>query len=277
MSIKNRRELHRMMDQMAIERQGLKNPYQQLVIELKEEYGLSPIEAKALIKKIQEFIESMTSNERNKEQITRTVVAIGEPAGRRLSNCKMVQVNLTMHFWGEDKIARAKGLKHLKSLKVHQLAMECYKQGGLLTHEDLQDILGISSSTIKRIIKSYKEQGIVVPTRGQIEDIGPGITHKERIIELLVRGYLYSEVMIQTSHTEASIENYERKFVRIAYLHREGKNDLKIRLITGYSEALIKSFKELYEKNISKYPEAVNKMLERFQSYLEDDFEKKIG
>jgi hypothetical protein len=116
-----------------------------------------------------------------------------------------------------------------------------------------------------------------VPTRGQIEDIGPGITHKEKIIELLVKGYLYSDVMIQTAHSEASVENYERKFVRIAYLHREGKNDLKIRVITGYSEALIKSFKDIYEKYIKAYPEAVNKMLGRFQSYIDDDFEKKTG
>lgn len=265
------------MDEMTIKRQGLKNPYQQLLIELKEEYGLSPIEAKALIKKIQEFIESMTLGERNNDQITRTVVAVGEPAGKKISDCRMIQVHLTMQFWGEDKIAKSKGLKYLKTLKVHQLAWECHQQGGLLSHEDLQDILGISCSTIKRIIKGYREKGIVVPTRGQIEDIGPGITHKEKILELLVKGYLYSDVMILTAHSEASIENYEKKFVRIAYLHREGKNDLKIRVITGYSEALIKSFKQLYEKYITAYPEAVNKMLERFQSYLEDDSEKKTG
>jgi DNA-binding MarR family transcriptional regulator len=265
------------MDEMILQRQGLKNPYQQLLIELKEEYGLSPIEAKALIKKVQEFIENMISDERNNDQITRTVVVIGEPAGKKIKDCKMKQVHLTMQFWGEDKIAKNKGLKYLKSLKVHQLSWECYQQGGLLSHEDLQDILGVSCSTIKRIIKDYKQQGIIVPTRGQIEDIGPGITHKEKIIELLVKGYLYSDVMIQTAHSEASIENYERKFVRIAYLHREGKNDLKIRVITGYSEALIKSFKDIYEKYIKTYPEAVNKMLERFQSYLDDDFEKKTG
>ncbi len=262
---------------MTTKRQGLKNPYQQLLIELKEEYGLSPIEAKALIKKIQEFIESMTSDERNNDQITRTVVAVGEPAGKKISDCRMIQVHLTMQFWGEDKIAKSKGLKYLKTLKVHQLAWECHQQGGLLSHEDLQDILGISCSTIKRIIKYYREKGIVVPTRGQIEDIGPGITHKEKIVELLVKGYLYSDVMILTAHSEASIENYEKKFVRIAYLHREGKNNLKIRVITGYSEALIKSFKQLYKKYIDAYPEAVNKMLERFQSYLEDDSEKKTG
>jgi hypothetical protein len=263
---------------MTIERQELKNLYQQLFIELKEEYGLSPIEAKALIKKVQEFIEIMIKNERNKDQITRTVVSIGEPAGKKISDCRMVQVNLTMQFWGEDKIAKSKGLKYLKSLKVHQLTWECYQQGGLLSHEDLQNILGISCSTIKRIVKTYRQQGITIPTRGQIEDIGPGITHKERIIELLIKGYLYSEVMILTAHSEASIENYEKKFVRIAYLSREGKSDLKIRVITGYSEALIKSFKELYKKYSIAYPKAVKIMLERFQSYIEEDSsEKKIG
>ena len=34
------------MDEMAIERLGYKNPYQSLLIELKEEYGMSPVEAK---------------------------------------------------------------------------------------------------------------------------------------------------------------------------------------------------------------------------------------
>lgn len=48
------------MDEMAIERLGYKNPYQSLLIELKEEYGMSPVEAKALIKKVQEFIEAIT-------------------------------------------------------------------------------------------------------------------------------------------------------------------------------------------------------------------------
>lgn len=186
-------------------------------------------------------------------------------------------VYLTMQFFGEDKILKEKGMKYLKRLKVHQLAWESYEQGGLLSYDDIQDILGISKSTIKRIVKDYRYEHIIVPTRGQIEDIGPGITHKERIIELLVKGYLYSEIMILTTHTESSIENYERKFVRIAYLYREGKNEVKIRIITGYSEALVKSFIGLYEKYIKLYPDSVNRMLRRFQSYLEDEDEKKTG
>lgn len=118
---------------------------------------------------------------------------------------------------------------------------------------------------------------ISVPTRGQIEDIGPGISHKEKIIELLIKGYRYSEIMIQTVHTEASIENYEKKFVRIAYFHREGKNKLLIRTLTGYSESLIENYTRLYTKYKVEHPEALNKILERFHRYLEYGEGKKTG
>ena len=136
----------------------------------------------------------------------------------------------------------------------------------------------ISQSTIKRIVREYRNEGIVVPTRGQIEDIGPGITHKERIIELLIKGYRYAEVIVQTGHTAASIENYERRFVRVAYFHREGKNETVIRNLTGYSECLIKKYIEMYCRYGKTHPDALNTMLQRFHRYVEyNDEEKKTG
>jgi len=259
---------------MTAERMDSKNPYQGLFIELKEYYGLSPIEAKALVKRMEQFKEEQQGGARENNQIVRQVVVLGEPAGKRIRDCKLISVNLTMNFNGEAKLEREKGLSYIKKMKVHQLAWEAYEQGGLLSYEDIASILGISISTIKRYIKQYKAEGIVVPTRGQIEDIGPGITHKEKIIELLVKGYNYSEVMIQTAHTEASVENYEKKFVRIAYFHREGKNKLLIRTLTGYSESLIEAYTELYTRYEREYPESLSKMLERFHRYLECREEK---
>lgn len=262
---------------MTVDRMGSKNPYQGLFNELKEEYGLSPIEAKALVKRVELFKEEMSSGVRDNNQIIRQVVAKGEPAGKRIRDCRLVPVILTMNFNGEEKIEANNGLSHLKRIKVHQLAWEAYEQGGLLSYEDIESILGISISTIKRCIRQYKTEGIVVPTRGQIEDIGPGITHKEKIIELLVKGYTYSEVMIQTAHTEASVENYEKKFVRVAYFHREDKNKLLIRTLTGYSEGLIDSYIELYTRYSKEYPDSLNKMLERFHRYIDCGDEKKTG
>lgn len=265
------------MGMMAVERMESKNPYQGLFNELKEEYGLSPIEAKALVKRVELFKEEMSSGVRDHNQIVRQVVVNGEPAGKRIRDCRLIPVTLTMNFNGEEKVEQKNGLSYLKKMKVHQLAWEAYEQGGLLSYEDIESILGISISTIKRYIKQYRIEGVVVPTRGQIEDIGPGITHKEKIIELLVKGYTYSEVMIQTAHTEASVENYEKKFVRIAYFHREGKNKLLIRTLTGYSEYLIDSYIELYTKYSQEYPDSLNKMLERFHRYIDCEQEKILG
>lgn len=262
---------------MTAERMESKNPYQGLFNELKEEYGLSPIEAKALVKRVELFKEEMSSGTRDNNQVVRQVVAKGEPAGKRIRDCRLVPVSLTMNFNGEEKVEKQKGLSHFKRMKVHQLAWEAYEQGGLLSYEDIESILGISISTIKRYIRQYRSEGIVVPTRGQVEDIGPGITHKEKIIELLVKGYTYSEVMIQTAHTETSVENYEKRFVRVAYFHREGKNKLLIRTLTGYSESLIDSYIELYTRYEKEYPDSLNKMLERFHRYIDCGEEKKTG
>ena len=266
------------MDEMALARMEVKNVYQELFIELKEDYGLSQIEARALIGRVEKFNEDIHDDRRSNNQIIKQVVVQGEPAGKKLRDCRLVNVKLTMYFTCEDMIEKEKGVRYLKKLKVHQLAWEAYSQGGLLSYEDIESILLISQSTIKRIVREYRNEGIVVPTRGQIEDIGPGITHKERIIELLIKGYRYAEVIVQTGHTAASIENYERRFVRVAYFHREGKNETVIRNLTGYSECLIKKYIEMYCRYGKTHPDALNTMLQRFHRYVEyNDEEKKTG
>lgn len=82
--------------------------------------------------------------------------------------------------------------------------------------------------------------------------------------------------MIQTVHTETSIENYEKKFTKIAYFHKEGKNKLLIRTLTGYSEALIESYIDLYTRYLKEYPDTLREMLERFHRYIDCGEEKKM-
>ena len=64
--------------------------------ELLEEYELSPIEAKALVKRVEQFKEEQQSRARDNGQIVKQVVAFGEPAGKGIRDCKLVPVNLTM-------------------------------------------------------------------------------------------------------------------------------------------------------------------------------------
>lgn len=122
---------------MRSERMDSKNPYQGLFNELKEEYGLSPIEAKALVKRMEQFKDDTSNGERDNNQIIKQVVAKGEPAGKRIRDCRLVPVTLTMNFKGQEKLEKEKGLSYLKKMKIHQLAWEAYEQNGLLSYEDI--------------------------------------------------------------------------------------------------------------------------------------------
>jgi len=157
------------MDGMALARLEVKNVYQELYVELKEDYGLSQIEARALIGRVEKFNEDMHDDRRSNNQILKQAVAVGELAGKKLRDCRLVNVKLTMYFTCEDRIEKEKGVRYLKKLKVHQLAWEAYAQGGLLSYEDIESILLISQSTIKRMVREYRTEGIVIPTRGQID------------------------------------------------------------------------------------------------------------
>jgi hypothetical protein len=141
---------------MTVERMESKNPYQGLFNELKEEYGLSPIEAKALVKRVEQFKEDMSSGVRDYNQIVKQFVVNGEPAGKRIRDCRLIPVTLTMNFNGEENVEQKNGLSYFKKMKVNQLAWEAYEQGGLLSYEDIESILGIRISTIKRYVPGAK-------------------------------------------------------------------------------------------------------------------------
>ena len=81
------------MDKMTLARIEVKNPYQKLQVELKEDYGLSQIEARALISRVEQFNEDLHDDRRSHNQILRQVVVIGEPSGKKLRECRLINVN----------------------------------------------------------------------------------------------------------------------------------------------------------------------------------------
>ena len=50
----------------------------------------------------------------------------------------------------------------------------------------------------------------ILPTRGNIHDIGPGVSHAEKIISLYLQGYTETEIKLKTGHAYESIEDYLR-------------------------------------------------------------------
>ena len=59
---------------------------------------------------------------------------------------------------------------------------------------------------------------MVVPTRGEILDIGQIVSHKTQIIELYLNGYGYTEIEQGTRHTGDSIKRYICGFSKVVLL-----------------------------------------------------------
>ena len=131
--------------------------------------------------------------------------------------------------------------------KIQRLTREAQEQGALLTQEDLARLLCTSRSTIKRDIAQLRAAGLAVPTRGQMKDIGKGVSHKTRIVGDWLAGYTFSQIEQRRRHSIHSIERYCSGFQRVVRLHAHGLSVAEMRISTGMSERLIQEYLTLYE------------------------------
>jgi len=80
-----------------------------------------------------------------------------------------------------------------------------------------------------------EHSNIVLPIRGNIADMGPGITHTEKVLELFLQGYTETEIVRRTGHTYASVEHYISMFSRVVVLLERGMPLPLIRQTIGCS------------------------------------------
>jgi len=62
-----------------------------------------------------------------------------------------------------------------------------------LTQEDIAaKLLNCSVRTVRRDINALAKRGVIVPTRGQQKDIGPGVSHKVEAVRLFMERRTYT-------------------------------------------------------------------------------------
>ena len=163
----------------------------------------------------------------------------------------MVSVLLTL-FHDEDKKGLPNSDKQAsickRQRKIMRLTMEAKEQGGLLSQEDLSEILMCDVRTIRRNIKDLAESGIIIATRGQQKDIGPGVSHKAIAIRLWLEGTEPAAICHKIKHSIGAVENYLEKFKRVAYLRMKGFDDFQTALTIGISVRAAKTFVEIYKE-----------------------------
>jgi len=220
---------------------------QQLFTELEADYGFSRAISRSLVHLMHEHIEANYGNLRNDSQIIYHAVSADEPPGKSLEQLSLVSVTLTISEPGDADVLAAQGVSGLRKHKLLRFANEAYDQGGLLVQEDLALLLTTSTRTIQRDMREMREQGIEIPTRGSIQDIGPTVSHKTKIIELYLKGYEYTEIEQRTRHTGDSIKRYISGFSKVILLTLKGYSPIQIRELTNQSEKVIQEYLALYE------------------------------
>lgn len=246
------------------ERLNVKTMEQSFVNTIIEGYSVCPKAADLLVQDAIDFAQTLYQDHLPNGQIIQYVVKKGESAGKPIKDCKKISVKLTLRCKEDIIVFKAKGTPLLRRALVTRLTEEAYEQGGLLTQEDLANLLYMQRSTIQNIIADLKKEGIFIPTRGNIDDIGRGVSHKTKCIELYINDLTFSDIMIKTGHCEESVNRYIQSFVRVALMHRQGFDIKKIRIAIGMSEKLVKEYLELYDKNYGLHEEKLNNMFIRF-------------
>ena len=236
----------------------------QMMAELMEDYGFPNAICRSLKELFMSYFHTYLGADKAEGQIIYRAIPEQIPPGIPISEIKTLPVKLTIVDETDIEMI-SKGMKELLKHRIVRVTNEAYDQGAVLTQADLSIILGTSLRTIIRRIAELRNEGIIVPTRGNKKDIGPGISHKTKITEMYLKGYDFTEIKRRTRHSSESISRYLNDFARVVVLDDHEHTINEIRIITGHSERLIKEYLELKSSLDSEETKArMNQLTARF-------------
>lgn len=247
------------MDEQAFARLEAKSVEGAIVERIQHDFNLAPFLARLHYQRMQEYMADYYDPPAEVGQISFLAVAADNPSGRPVAACRRQRVRLTLDS-ADDAEAWRTDLASMRRLRIQRLTEEAYEQGGLLTHEDLARLLCSSLATIKRDVAALRATGLTVPTRGQVKDMGKGVSHKAQIVADFLADYSFTDIQRRRYHSLASIERYVRDFSRVVRLSAKSLSVADIRRATGLSERLIQEYLTLYEA-ASPHSQTVQRLL----------------
>jgi hypothetical protein len=232
------------------ERNRAKSGETAIEVELRKQYGFSQVAARLYHRELRQLASQLGAERLAEGELVFFAIAAEEGARAKVAEARHVPVKLS-YFTGDDAArgpysASPTQVAELKFGRILRYATEARTQGGLLTLPDLTVLMGIHGDAIRGQLASHPQ--VVVPTRGRIKDIGRGVSHKARIVELYLQMHTETEIVERSGHSYESIEAYLREFARIVTLADRGMNTVMIRRITGRSMALVEAYVELYRR-----------------------------
>ena len=239
------------MEQQTIERLQVKTPEQRFLSILENEFHEPPRVAQALLEEAQACLLGTAQHLRPGQ---RRVILTRRDAGpgRGLTETPMAEVIWTVDAGLEDlDVQHRHGHAALRRVRILRLVNEALDQDAVATQEDLAHALNVSVRTIKRDCACLKAQGFEIPTRGNVQGIGRGQTHKAQIVGRWLRGETYDQIVLHTRHSPSSIRRYVQTFTRVVHLHGQGLDDHQIAMLLGIGSPLVAEYLVIHRENDS--------------------------
>ena len=222
----------------------------EIAAELVERFGFTRLGADLYLGWLQELVERLQAPSAGEGEVVVFAIDAAEGARAKLAEAQLVPVRLSF-FTDGDAALGPKGagrtrVSDMKFARIERFAKQARSQGALLTLPDLAVLMGIHVDAVRHQLAQHPD--VLVPTRGQMKDIGRGVTHKTWIVELYLQLHSETEIVERTQHSYESVEAYLRDFVRVMTLADQGMNAVMIRRVTGRSLALTNAYLELYRR-----------------------------
>ena len=234
------------------ERLNVKNLDSQFTINIIDGLNCSPFEAQAILNSVHEVYHDYFSFSKSLSpgQIKFVVLAIENSPSKKLNEAEKVTVTLTLDSGQEDLKVRQEGdVTAQRRHRLERICNEAFMQGGLLTVEDIANrIFACGERTLVRDIKSFTDQGIVLPLRSTIKDMGRTLSHRKLIIEKWLKGDEYTKIRRRTNHSIDAINNYVDKFKQVVALFLEEYDANTIAFLTKISSTLVDIYIQLWKE-----------------------------
>jgi hypothetical protein len=218
---------------------------------------------------------SNCNKQRKNGEIIYYAVSENTGSGTPLSDTQLLPVKLTIFSQDDKKPESPYNTSIRKWNKAERYSIQAKSQRATLSQYDLAFLLGVSLSVIKNLMKKHDDK--LIPTRGNIHDIGPGISHAEKIIKLYLEGYTETEIKLKTAHGYKSIENYLKTFTKVVGLTDLGLNLNQVRMSAKITYNLASKFSEIYKKyNTRQYGWIMAKIRNNFNQTVKKKRIKRI-
>jgi hypothetical protein len=246
----------------------------QFINSLQHGMNCSMFEAKAIMNCVYDTYQPFFDNASAMKpgQVLFEVVAIENGPQTKLSDCKMVSVILTLDAGAEDLgVRECHGVIGLRLHRFQRIANEAFQQGGLLTVEDVANrLFNCGEKTLVRDLAMLKEQGILLPLRSTVKDMGRAVSHRAMIVSEWLLGKEYSEIARKTNHSIEAVSSYIDKFKRVVCLAKDNHEIKTIAFLVKLSLPLA----EQYYRIFNDYP-MVGHRKEELESLIKKTLDKR--